>query len=110
RNPLLSFVAVLPNQENKIIGTSLCGHDGRRGYLYHVVVSDLYRNRGIGKSLVAKSLSGLKEQGIHKCHLFVYAKNELGKQFWTSTGWTLRKDIVIMSKHTTDKLEQRKFD
>lgn len=49
RNPNLSFVAVA---NGKIIGTVLCGHDGRRGYIYHVMVSDAYRNQGIGKALV----------------------------------------------------------
>ena len=96
RNPDLSFVAV---DNGKIIGTILCGHDGRRGYIYHVMVSEVYRNQGIGKALVNESLKGLQKQGIDKCHLFVFDQNELGKRFWLHTGWTLREDIVVMSKN-----------
>ena len=33
RNPTTSFVAV---KEGKIVGSILCGHDGRQGSLYHV--------------------------------------------------------------------------
>lgn len=95
RNPSLSFVAV---QNGKIVGTILCGHDGRRGYIYHLFVAELYRNKGLGRRLVNKSLEKLKEQRIDKCHLFVFDQNELGKDFWINSGWTLREDIVIMSK------------
>ena len=35
RNPTTSVVAV---EDGKIVGAILCGHDGRRGCLYHVCV------------------------------------------------------------------------
>lgn len=97
RNPSLSFVAV---HNGKIVGTILCGHDGRRGYIYHLFIADLHRNKGLGRRLVDKSLERLKEQGIEKCHLFVFTRNELGQNFWINSGWTLREDIVVMSKPT----------
>ena len=97
RNPSLSFVAI---HNDKIVGTILCGHDGRRGYIYHLFVADLYRNKGLGRRLINRSLEKLKEQRIDKCHLFVFDQNELGKNFWINSGWTLREDIVIMSKPT----------
>ena len=46
RNPNSSFVCY---EENKIIGTILCGHDGRRGYIHHTCVLPEYRGRNIGK-------------------------------------------------------------
>ena len=49
RNPNTSVVAV---EDDKIVGAILCGHDGRRGCLYHVCVDPEYRLRGIGKSMV----------------------------------------------------------
>lgn len=84
--------------ENKIIGTILCGHDGRRGYIYHVTVADEYRRKGIGQTLVEKSLSSLKKAGINKCHLFVITDNTAGNDFWASTGWVRREDIFVYSK------------
>ena len=35
RNPDTCFVAL---DSKKVIGAILCGHDGRRGYIYHTVV------------------------------------------------------------------------
>jgi N-acetylglutamate synthase len=83
----------------KIAGTILCGNDGRRGYLYHVVVDESFRAKGIGKELVQKSLEALKKQGIQKCHLFVFENNELGIGFWKGTGWNKRDDLIVFSKN-----------
>jgi predicted acetyltransferase len=96
RNKALSFCW---KEENRIIGTILCGHDGRRGYIYHVTVAPCCRGKGTGSSLVQKSLENLKEQGIDKCHLFVFADNEPGRSFWETTGWTRRDDILVYSKN-----------
>ncbi len=49
RNPGLSFAVV---ENKKIIGCVMCGHDGRRGYLQHLVVREQYRNAGIGEHLL----------------------------------------------------------
>jgi len=97
RNKRLSFVC---RHEDRIIGTILCGHDGRRGYIYHVTVAEEYRGRGIGRTLVEKSLQKLKEEGIQKCHLFVFTDNETGNTFWSTTGWIKREDIYVYSKNT----------
>ena len=38
RNPGISVVA---EEDGKIVGAILCGHDGRRGCLYHVCVESV---------------------------------------------------------------------
>mgnify|MGYP002245021599 CR=1 FL=1 len=69
RNPTTSVVAV---EDDKIVGAILCGHDGRRGCLYHVCVDEAYRMRGIGKAMVVFAMEALKTEGINnvlKLHL-----------------------------------------
>ncbi|RMD99164.1 MAG: GNAT family N-acetyltransferase [Calditrichaeota bacterium] len=95
RNPGLSFVAV---QDNRLVGTVLCGQDGRRGYLHHLAVHEAYRRRGIGRQLVQLCLEGLRKQGILKCHIFLEADNREGEIFWVKIGWMKRPDIKVMSK------------
>jgi len=95
KNQGLNYVC---EEEEKIIGTILCGEDGRRGYLYHLAVDKEYRRSGIGKQLVEIVLRNLKKRGIIKCHLFVYYENELGKTFWEKTGWYKRDELLIYSK------------
>jgi ribosomal protein S18 acetylase RimI-like enzyme len=95
RNPGLSFTYI---EDGKIVGTILAGHDGRRGYIYHLAVDEAYRRRGIGQRLVQASLGKLRESGIAKCHLFVFADNQLGQDFWESTEWKRRDDLLLFSK------------
>jgi ribosomal protein S18 acetylase RimI-like enzyme len=95
RNPGLSQVARL---NGEIIGTVLCGHDGRRGYLYHLAVAAAHRSRGLGRSLVEAALARLAACGIRKCHIFVYAHNTGGESFWRQTGWVERTELKIMSR------------
>ena len=95
RNKGLSFVCT---DDEKIIGTVMAGHDGRRGYIYHLAVSPEYRMKGVAKELMFKCLKRLREEEIDKCHLFIFKDNQLGKRFWTKIGWIEREDIVIFSK------------
>ena len=45
RNPGLSRVAEV---EGQIVGAVLCGHDGRRGWIYHLAVAKTHRGKGVG--------------------------------------------------------------
>lgn len=93
----LSFVAV---DAGEIVGSTLCGTDGRRGYLQHVAVAKSHRRRGIATALVERSINALAERGIDKCHLMVLSDNVGAQAFWTSLGWKERSEIRLMS-HTT---------
>ena len=90
RNPTTSVVAV---EDNKIVGAILCGHDGRRGCLYHVCVAEGYRMRGIGKSMVVFCMNALKEEQINNVSLIAFTKNDVGNAFWRQIGWTKREDL-----------------
>lgn len=90
RNPTTSVVAV---EDNKIVGAILCGHDGRRGCLYHVCVDENYRMRGIGKSMVVFAMEALKKEKINKVSLIAFTKNDIGNAFWNEIGWTKRQDL-----------------
>lgn len=90
RNPTTSVVAV---EDGKIVGSILCGHDGRRGCLYHVCVDEAYRMRGIGKSMVVKAMEALKAEHINKVSLIAFTQNDIGNAFWKEIGWTKREDL-----------------
>ena len=98
RNPGLSFVAL---ENSKVVGVVLCGHEGRRGYLHHLAVAEGYRRKGVGKALVERVVSKLRLVGIRACHIFVFADNIDGQEFWQNIGWNERTDLKIMSKNIT---------
>jgi putative acetyltransferase len=95
RNPGLSRVAV---SEGNLIGTILCGTDGRRGYIHHLAVAAESRRNGVGRTLVEAALSALNLIGIRKCHVFVFQSNPFGTLFWESSGWQRRDDLHVYSK------------
>ncbi len=90
RNPTTSVVAV---EDEIVVGAILCGHDGRRGCLYHVCVNPAYRRRGIGKAMVVFCMDALRQEQINKVSLIAFTKNDIGNAFWHSVGWTQREDL-----------------
>ncbi|OQX62167.1 MAG: hypothetical protein B6I38_09995 [Anaerolineaceae bacterium 4572_5.1] len=95
RNPSMSFVAW---KNGEIAGAVLCGNDGRRGYIHHLMVHPDYRHQGLGRSLVGRCLYALTRIGIQKCHLFIFEDNKDGMDFWESLGWTERVKLTMMSQ------------
>ncbi|GCD09390.1 GNAT family N-acetyltransferase [Clostridium tagluense] len=94
RNPTSNFVAII---NGKIVGVILCGHDGRRGYIYHAAVKINYRCQGIGKALLKAVYYALEQEGITKSGLVVFKTNEIGNSFWKSQGWEERTDLNYYS-------------
>jgi len=91
RNPETSVVAV--SDQGEVVGAILCGHDGRRGCLYHVCVREDYRRLGIGKAMVVFCMNALKKEDINKVSLIAFTKNDVGNAFWNCIGWTKRLDL-----------------
>lgn len=95
RNPETNFVAV---EGDRIVGVTLGGHDGRRGYIYHTAVDTDYRGRSIGKSLVDAVMKAFEKEGINKAALVVFGTNEKGNGFWKAMGWEYRVDVNYYNK------------
>ena len=97
RNPGLSLAAV---DGAKLVGCVLCGHDGRRGFIHHLVVEATHRRQGVGRALVEHAVRGLREAGIHKCHLLVFNENAAGRAFWKKLGAEQRLTLSTFSIST----------
>jgi N-acetylglutamate synthase len=96
RNPGLSLVA-LDEAGARLVGAALCGHDGRRGHIYHLAVAASHRRGGLGRAIVAACLTGLERQGIHRAQVSVFATNDAAKAFWARMGGQLRVDLAVFS-------------
>jgi len=84
RNPGLSRVAT---DGSAIVGVALCGHDGRRGHIYHLAVAPAYQGRGLGKRLLNECLEGLRRIGIKRVIIMVANDNPSGREFWRCSGY-----------------------
>jgi ribosomal protein S18 acetylase RimI-like enzyme len=95
RNPGLSLLVEV---EGRPIASLLAGHDGRRGYLHHLVVAPAWRGRGLASALLAEVLARLAEQGVRKSHVFVLGAAPEALAFWRARGeWLARDDIEVFS-------------
>jgi len=90
RNPTTSVVA---RANERIVGSILCGSDGRQGALYHVCVAREYRRRGIGTRMVGYCMEQLRLMGINKVSLIAFTRNDAGNAFWKQIGWTRKSDV-----------------
>lgn len=98
RNEGLSHVAV---DAGAIVGTILCGHDGRRGLIHHLVVAPSHRRLGIARRLLSAGLAGLRLHGIRKAHLLVFRSNAEGLAFWRAAEHAMeRTEIALFSVGT----------
>jgi N-acetylglutamate synthase len=94
RNPGLSQIALA---DGATVGAALCGHDGRRGFLYRVAVAPAQRRRGVAEGLVRSCLDGLKAEGIERSLMFVLARNQGAREFWKAMGGKRRGQLEIWS-------------
>ncbi len=99
RNPTSCFVA---ESDNEITGVIISGHDGRRGFIYHMAVKESCQRQGIGTRLLSHALNALKEEGITKVVLAVFEKNIKGNSFWEKQGFYSRNDLVYRNKALTE--------
>ncbi len=90
RNPSTSVVA---EYKGNIVGAILCGHDGRRGCLYHVCVHEKFRRRGIGRAMVVFCINALEAENISNVSLIAFTSNDIGNAFWNEIGWRRRQDL-----------------
>ena len=96
RNPSTCFVAT---EEGKIVGVILAGHDGRRGYIYHLAVQAEARRQKIATKLLEAALDGLKKEGITQTAVLAKKSNESGNQFWDEEQFKPREDLVYRSRN-----------
>ena len=95
RDPDLFLVA---ETDHKIVGTVVGGFDGRRGMVYHLAVSDLYRRKGIGEMLMDELEHRLKLKGCIRSYLLVTVENKSAMDFYKKRGWSQMDYVNIYGK------------
>ena len=52
--------------------------------------------------MVNACLIKLRQAGIQKCNIFIFAHNAAGMKFWAHTGWKLRTELCVMQIRLDD--------
>ncbi|HHT93289.1 MAG TPA: GNAT family N-acetyltransferase [Clostridiaceae bacterium] len=90
-----SKYSLICRDQEKIVGTLLCGQDGLTGYIHNLTVDENYKDKGVEERLLEACLENLRENGIKDYMVFV---NPDENSFWESCGWQKKEDIVVYSK------------
>jgi ribosomal protein S18 acetylase RimI-like enzyme len=87
RNPGLFLVA---EEGGAIVGSAMGAWDGRRGWLYHVLVVPGHRRQGLASTMAERLEAGLRDLGCPRVLVMVEADNPDGLAFWVARGYELR--------------------
>ena len=90
--PGLLFVA---EEGDEIVGTTMAGYDGHRGWIYSVVVSPLHRRKGIASSLLAYAEIELGKLGCAKVNLQVRDGNQGAVALYESLGYSVEPRVSM---------------
>jgi ribosomal protein S18 acetylase RimI-like enzyme len=89
--------------DKKIIGVILGTHDGRKGWINHLVVAPSYRQKGIGKQLVNRVEHHFSVLGIDIVACLIEDWNTTSMKVFEQLGYTKHKDILYYSKRKSPK-------
>lgn len=91
----LFFVALIGG---RVVGTTMAGYDGHRGWLYSVAVHPEFQATGIGTRLVQHAENALTQLGCTKINLQVQGTNKSVVAFYQSIGYSVEDRISMGRK------------
>ncbi len=90
--PGLLFVA---EEGGVVVGTTMAGYDGHRGWIYSVVVSPVYRRQGIASGLLNFAEQELEKLGCTKLNLQVREGNDNAVALYKSLGYSIEPRVSM---------------
>ena len=90
-----STVLAACDDQGSLIGTSMVGHDGHRGWVYYLAVATEQQRHGVGRALMRASEQWLAERGVPKLNLMVRRGNEDVLAFYESLGYKDGEVVVL---------------
>ena len=106
RNPSTCFLAVADDDDKKVVGVILTGHDGRRAIVHHLCVHPDFRRMGIARMLVERAEEALRLEGITKVFGLVFKDNDPANAFWEKQGYSLRTNLNYRNKSLNENVPQ----
>jgi len=92
RQPELFLVATAGTE---VVGTTLAGYDGHRGWLYRVAVAPEHQRRGVGRALVEEAEQRLRQLGCPKINLQIEGENAGVVRFYERLGYAVEDRISM---------------
>jgi ribosomal protein S18 acetylase RimI-like enzyme len=81
-----------------IVGTILCTHDGRKGWLNRLSVLPKMQRKGIASDLIKEGEKRLQELGIGVLCALIWRSNAPSRELFKSEGYDLLEDALYYVK------------
>lgn len=79
--------------DEALVATIMAGHDGHRGWIYHVATAPEQRGRGYARALVAHAEAYLAALGVPKVNLQIRTANAKVQGFYERLGYTAQPRV-----------------
>jgi ribosomal protein S18 acetylase RimI-like enzyme len=89
----------------RVVGTSMAGYDGHRGWVYYVAVSPRHRKHGIARALMSRVEDELKAVGCPKINLQVRAGNIGAVAFYRKLGYRIEERVSLGKRLIEDRID-----
>jgi ribosomal protein S18 acetylase RimI-like enzyme len=86
---------VASDDRHQVVGSTMAGWDGHRGWLYAVAVHPLHRRSGLGSALVRTAEQPLVQRGCLKINLQLLAGNAATAAFYERLGYAIEPRISM---------------
>ena len=103
RNPNSCLIAT---DSGSIVGTILGTFNGRRAWIYHIVVDKKHQRNGLGSKLIKEVEEKLIIAGATKIVLSVHITNLDSTAFYQKLGFRVMNDAILFEK---DVYEQKQI-
>lgn len=92
-----STVLAAEDEDGRLLGTAMVGHDGHRGWVYYLAVQPALRRSGLGRALMHASEEWLRERRVPKVNLMVRTTNSAVVAFYETLGYK-DGEVVVLGK------------
>ena len=92
-----SSTVLAAHQDGRLVATAMVGHDGHRGWVYYLAVTEGARGAGHGRAMMAACEAWLRERGVPKLELMIRTGNAAVAAFYAALGYG-SEDVIVMSR------------
>lgn len=82
----------------KLIGTVLATHDGRKGWINRLAVAPEFRRRQLAQRLLGEAEKALYDRGLEIIACLIEEDNQGSMSFFQKAGYDKHTDIIYFSK------------
>ena len=98
KNPTTNIL--LMEYEHNMIGSIFATHDGRKGWINRLAITQEFRNKGLAIKLITEAENFLIQQGIEIIACLIEDWNEQSIKLFQKTGYKKHTDIIYFTKRT----------